>query len=75
MSNLVTFSIKLPKELRERMREVNINWAEYLREVIRARIAEEERKKASKELDIIRVRAKQVSTDEIVSWLREDRSR
>ncbi len=75
MSGLVTYSIKLPRELRERMREVDIDWAEYLRSVIRAKVEEEERRRASRELDAIRSRAGRVSTDELVSWVRGDRSR
>ncbi|MCD6458235.1 MAG: hypothetical protein J7K82_05235 [Thermoproteales archaeon] len=75
MSRLITYSIKIPKELREKMEEIDINWAEYIRKAIRIKIAEIERKKAAEILDNIRGRAKKVTTDEIVSWIREDRQR
>ncbi|RLE85568.1 MAG: hypothetical protein DRJ41_00955 [Thermoprotei archaeon] len=75
MGSIVTYSLKLPKELREKMKEVDLDWAEFIRKTIKAKIEEEERKKASEKLDTIRARAEKVSTNEVVSWLREDRQR
>ena len=45
-----TITIRVDDELRRKMREVKINWSEYLRETIRRRIELEERKKAAREL-------------------------
>ena len=75
MGRLSTFSVKIPRELRERMRKVDVDWAEYIREVIKSKVMEEERMRAVEELDVVRARVKQVATDEIVSWIREDRHR
>lgn len=75
MSSMTTYSIKLPKKLREKMKEIDLDWPEFIRQAIKAKIEEEERKKASEKLDLIRANAEKVSTDEIVSWLREDRQR
>jgi hypothetical protein len=38
-----------------------------------AKIEETERRKASEKLDQVRSKAKKVSTEEILSWIREDR--
>jgi len=54
---------------------VNVNWSEYLREAIKVKIREELAKEASKKLDEIQARAKKVSTEVIVKWLREERER
>lgn len=43
------------------MKEVDANWAEYIRKAIKAKIVEVERRKAAEELDAIRARAKQVA--------------
>ena len=75
MGRLSTFSVKIPRKLRERMRKVDVDWAEYIREVIKSKVMEEERMRAVEELDVVRARVKQVATDEIVSWIREDRHR
>lgn len=75
MSSMTTYSIKLPKKLREKMKEIDLDWPEFIRQAIKAKIEEEERRKASEKLDLIRAKAEKVSTDEIVSWLREDRQR
>ena len=57
------------------MKEIDLDWPEFIRQAIKAKIEEEERRKASEKLDLIRAKAEKVSTDEIVSWLREDRQR
>ncbi|UNQ73181.1 hypothetical protein [Infirmifilum sp. NZ] len=75
MGRLVNVSVKVPEELRELMRQVNVNWSEYLREVIKARIREELAKEASKKLDEIQARAVRVPTEVVVRWLREERER
>ena len=75
LSRLVTFSVKIPRELREKMEEIDINWAEYVRNAIKIKVREIERKRASRELDNIRKKTKTVKTDELLSWIREDRQR
>ncbi|MCS6767999.1 MAG: hypothetical protein NZ517_04585 [Candidatus Nitrosocaldus sp.] len=75
MGKLVTVSIKVPEEVKELMDSLNINWSEFLREAIIAKIRQEQASRASSILDEIRSRAKSVSTEEMVRWVREDRSR
>jgi len=68
-------TIKVPKELKEEMRRLKINWSEHLRQAILRRLREEEMRLASEELDEVRARAKPTPTDEVVAWIREDRGR
>ena len=73
MGKLVNVSVKVPEELRELMRRVKVDWSEYLREAIRAKIREELAKEAGEKLDEIRGRAGKVPTDVLVKWIREER--
>jgi len=57
------------------MDELDVNWSEYIRKSIAARIDEDEVKKASAKLDEIRSRTKPVPTKELLTWIREDRNR
>jgi chemotaxis regulatin CheY-phosphate phosphatase CheZ len=75
LSRLVNVSIKVPVELKKRMKEVDVNWSEYLRSVIEAKVKEELAKKASQILEEIQKRVKEIPTEEIVKWIREDRQR
>ena len=73
MGKLVNVSVKVPEELRELMRRVKVDWSEYLREAIRAKIREELAKEACEKLDEIRGRAGKVPTNVLVKWIREER--
>lgn len=75
MSKLVNYSLKIPKEIRELMRKLDVNWSKYLRVIIEKKIREELAKEASKNLDKIRKSCRKVSTEDIVKWIREDRMR
>lgn len=75
MGRLVNVSVKVPKEIRELMRKVDVNWSEYLREVIETKIRVEMAKEAARRLDEIRGRAGKMPTEELVRWIREDRER
>jgi len=68
-------TVKVSDELKEKMRQVRVNWSEYIRDAIRKKIEEQKVKAASVRLDEVRKRAKPVPTDELVSWIREDRER
>ena len=73
MSKLVNVSVKVPRELRELMRRVNVNWGDYLRSAIEAKVKEELAKQASFKLDEIKSRSKPISTEVLVRWIREER--
>ena len=57
------------------MRRVKVDWSEYLREVIKAKIKEELAKEAAEKLDEIKGRARKVPTEVLVRWLREEREK
>jgi len=73
LGKLVNISVKVPEEIRKLMKEVDVNWSEYLRGVIEAKVRMEVAKEAARKLDKIRERSGKVSTEEIVRWIREDR--
>lgn len=72
---VAVITVKVPVELRKKMREVDVNWSEYIRGAILKKIEEQRLRAASAKLDEVRTRAKPVSTDELVSWIREGRER
>ncbi len=47
---LYTVTVKVNKELKERMNMIKINWSEYIRKAIEQKIVLEERRKAAKKL-------------------------
>jgi hypothetical protein len=57
------------------MKQVDVNWSQYIRECVQKKINEQKRRAASQRLDEIRKRSKPTSNEEIVSWIREDRER
>lgn len=75
MGKLVNVSVKVPEELRDLMRKVDVNWSEYLRSVIEGKVRAELAKKSLEKLDEVRKRTREVSTEELVKWIREDRER
>lgn len=72
-ANVIT--VKVPNELKKKMKQIDVNWSEYVRECIQKKIDEQKMIAASTKLDEIRKRTKPVSTDELASWIREDRER
>jgi len=75
LGRLVNVSVKVPEELRKLMRSVNVNWSEYLRGLIETKARVEMARDAVKKLDEIRERAGKLPTEELLKWIREDRSR
>jgi len=71
----VNISVKVPEEIKKLMKKVNVNWSEYLREVIESKIKMEIARDAARRLDEIRGRVKKVPIEEIIQWIREDRER
>jgi hypothetical protein len=52
-----------------------MNWSEYIRDSIQKKIDEQKLKSASAKIDELRAKTKPVPTEELVSWIREDRER
>jgi hypothetical protein len=71
--NVIT--VKVPEDLKKQMNQVNINWSEYIRDCVQKKIDEQKMKQASAKLDQIRLRAKPVSEEELLSWIKEGRER
>jgi len=75
MEQTEVITVKVPRELKKKMKQVDINWSEYIRECVKKKINQEKMKAASKKLDEIRKRTKPVSEEELLSWIREGRER
>ena len=75
MEQVNVITVKVPSELKKKMKKVKVNWSEYIRECVQKKIDEQKLRAASEKLDEIRKRTKPTSTQEIVSWIREDRER
>ena len=68
-------TVKIPDQMKKKMKQVKANWSEYIRECVQKKIDEQKKKAASVKLDEIRKRAKPVSEEELLSWIREGRER
>ena len=75
MEQSEVITVKIPKKLKTQMKQININWSEYLRQCLQKRIDEEKMRAAFKRLDDIKKTTKPIATEEIVAWIREDRER
>ncbi len=72
----MSITVRVGEDLRKKMKEVRINWSEYIREAIRKRIELEERKRAAEELlkDLREVK-RRVPKGFVNSSIREGRDR
>ncbi len=68
-----TFTIRLPRELKERALRLKVNWAEEVRRFLERKVREYELLRLLEELEA-KARKRKVSVDS-VSLIREDRSR
>jgi metal-responsive CopG/Arc/MetJ family transcriptional regulator len=75
MSQVNVITVKIPSELKKEMKQVKVNWSEFIRDSIQKKIEEQKLKSASAKIDEVRIRTKPVPTEELVSWIREDRER
>jgi len=67
-------TVRVPDELKVKMKELNINWSEEIREFIRRRIDEEERKrKINEALEILKRTLVSVERGFAAKSVREDR--
>ncbi len=75
MGQVNVITVKIPSEMKKKMKQINVNWSEYIRGSIQKKIEEQKMKIASAKLDEVRTRVKSVPTEELVSWIREYRER
>jgi len=71
---LSVISVRVPKNLKERMGRVQEDWADYIRRMIERRIKEHEMIEASRTIDEIRMKTREGVYDAAKS-IREDRNR
>ena len=75
MEQQTVITVKVPQEMKKKMKQIDVNWSEYIRECVQKKIDQEKKIAAFDKLDEIRKRSKPTSTEEIVAWIREDRER
>jgi Arc/MetJ-type ribon-helix-helix transcriptional regulator len=75
MEQQTVITVKVPQEMKKKMKQIDVNWSEYIRECVQKKIDQEKKRAAFDKLDEIRKRSKPTSTEEIVAWIREGRER
>ncbi|MEM2953161.1 MAG: type II toxin-antitoxin system CcdA family antitoxin [Candidatus Bathyarchaeia archaeon] len=75
MSKYTTVSTKIPKELKEKMKELKIKPSKLLRKAIEEEIKRREAEKLKEEISNLKPVLDKVSMEEIVESIREDRMR
>ena len=73
MSKSVTVSTKVPKELKEKIKQLNIKPARLLRKALEDEIKRREAEQLKEEIAKIKPILDRISTEEIVKSIREDR--
>jgi hypothetical protein len=66
-------SFRIPKELKERIRDVDINWSEEVRRFMEERMREYKREKALKEIDAMLKDVPSPERGTASRYVREDR--
>jgi len=58
-------SVRIPKELKEEMSKLDLDWADYLRQVIEEKVKTERMRQASRVMDELREKTKAVRYDSV----------
>lgn len=66
-------SVRVPKELKRMMKEIDINWSEEIRKFIEKRIREYRKLRALEEIDSMLSDIPEVKAGTAKSYVREDR--
>ena len=74
MSNSVTVSTKIPRELKEKMKKLNIKTSKLLRKAIEDEVRRREAEDLKKQIQDMKPTLDKVDIEEIVSGIREDRN-
>ena len=75
MGKSVTVSTKIPKELKEKIKELKIKPSRLLRKALEDEIRRREAEKLAEEIDKLKPTLDKVSVEEIVKSIRENRDR
>jgi Arc/MetJ-type ribon-helix-helix transcriptional regulator len=74
---MAIITVRIPEELKKKMREIDINWSEYIRSAIEKKIEEEKRKNIAKAVllnEKLRKKSKgEPPAEEIIRTFRESR--
>ena len=73
MSRYVTVSVKIPEDLKERMKRLGIRPSRVLRKAIEDNVRREEAKLLDRKLERLRPVLEKVSSEEVVRSIRKDR--
>lgn len=73
MGRLVTLSVKIPRELREKIERLGLKPSEIVRKALEEAVREAELKELEKKLDSISDVLAKISSERIVKSIREDR--
>lgn len=74
MSKYTTVSTKIPQELKEKMKQLEIKPSKLLRKAIEDEIRKREAKKLKEDIEKLKPVLNKVSVEEIVKSIREDRA-
>jgi antitoxin CcdA len=75
LSKYTTVSTKIPKELKEKMRELKIKPSKVLRKAIEDEVRRREAERLKEEIERLKPILDKVSVEEVVKDIREDRAR
>ena len=73
LGEYTTVSVKIPKDLREKIRELNVKPSKILRKALEDEVKRREAMKLKKDIEKLMPILERVSMDEIVKGIREDR--
>jgi len=73
LARYATVSVKVPKELRERMRELGIEVSKVLRRAIEEEVRRKEVESVRKAIEVLKPALDKVSVEEAVRSIRQDR--
>ena len=73
MTQCVTVSTKIPKQLKEKMRQLKIKPSKILRKALEDEVKKREMEELKQEINKLRPILEKVSMDDIVKSIREDR--
>ncbi len=66
-------SIRIPRELKKSMKEIEINWSEEIRKFIEKKVREYKRVKALEEIDAMLANLPKAEKETAKNYVREDR--
>ena len=74
MSKSVTVSTKIPKQLKEKIKQLNVKPSKLLRKAIEDEIRRREAEKLKEDIEKLKPTLNRVSVEDIVKGIREDRT-